>query len=75
MHELFVHAVEITMLRFESPHKYFSNYLLAPTDMLHTLLSGLFRDWIVYTVILGKNVKIPSLTIFFTSYYNTMYYL
>lgn len=50
-----IHPVEIALLSFESPHKFFSAYLLAPTDLLHTLLSGLFRDWIVYVVILGKN--------------------
>ena len=49
-----LHPVENALFLFDLPDESLTGYLLTPADCLHTLLSGLFRDWIVYTVVISN---------------------
>lgn len=60
---LSVFPVENALFLFDCPYNWFTAYLTAPADILHTLLSGLFRDWIVvYVVIIGNYIMLHVIT-------------
>jgi hypothetical protein len=52
LHNLTLFPVVNSLFLFDNPYECFTGYLLSTADLLHTLLSGLFRDWIVYTVVI-----------------------
>ena len=50
-----IHPILPAILQLEVPHPQFSAYCYTPVDLLHTLLSGMIRDWIVMTEVIGTN--------------------
>ena len=42
--QLSLYPVENSLFLFDSPYELFSGFFYATADLLHTLLSGLFRD-------------------------------
>ena len=53
-----LHPVENALFTFDLPHPSLTWYLLTPADLLHTMLSGLFRDWIVCSEVISKHLVI-----------------
>lgn len=51
--EMCIHPVLIQFLTCVDPLMGISGYSTCPADKMHTLLAGLFRDWIVYVCIIG----------------------
>jgi len=51
-----IHPIQLAVNHIERPNQYFTAYTYFPPDILHTILSGLFRDWIVFTFVIGSNV-------------------
>ena len=49
-----VHPILPALLQLEEPFPMFTAYSYAPADLLHTFLSGMMKDWIVTTEILGN---------------------
>jgi hypothetical protein len=56
LEKLGIQPLDITLLNFEKPSQNFTSYLYAPADLLHTLLSGACRDWIVYNGVICKQL-------------------
>jgi hypothetical protein len=55
-----LHPILPALLRLEEPFPMFTAYTYAPADLLHTFLSGIMRDWIVSTVVIGKTTYIRA---------------
>ena len=47
-----IHPIKMQFLKVSDPIENFSAYLTCPADKMHTVLAGLFRDWIVYVVVI-----------------------
>jgi len=51
-----IYPIQLAVNHIERPNQNITAYTYFPPDILHTILSGLFRDWIVFTFIIGNYV-------------------
>lgn len=53
-----IHPLQVAIHEFQLPHPSTTSYMLTPADLLHTFLSGIMKDWIVYVSVITNLISL-----------------